>query len=36
MGFALGETLAHLNLLIGQGTILRSLDDDGRLRFQTR
>jgi glyoxylase-like metal-dependent hydrolase (beta-lactamase superfamily II) len=36
MGFALGETLAHLNLLVGQGTILRSLDDDGRLRFQTR
>jgi len=36
IGFALGETLAHLNLLVGQGTIIRSLDDDGRLRFQTR
>lgn len=36
IGFAIGETLAHLNLLVGQGTIIRSLDDDGRLRFQTR
>jgi glyoxylase-like metal-dependent hydrolase (beta-lactamase superfamily II) len=36
IGFAIGETLAHLNLLVGQGTILRRLDDDGRLRFQTR
>lgn len=36
IGFAIGETLAHLNLLVGRGTIIRSLDDDGRLRFQTR
>lgn len=36
LGFAVGETLAHLNLLVGQGKIDRSLDDEGRLRFQTR
>jgi glyoxylase-like metal-dependent hydrolase (beta-lactamase superfamily II) len=33
LGFALGEALAHLNHLVGQGRLLRRLDDDGRLRF---
>jgi glyoxylase-like metal-dependent hydrolase (beta-lactamase superfamily II) len=36
LGFALGETLAHLNFLVGQGTVARSLDDTGRLRFRAR
>ncbi|MGH6915947.1 MAG: MBL fold metallo-hydrolase, partial [Geminicoccales bacterium] len=36
LGFALGEALAHLNHLIGQGRLLRRLDDAGRLRFARR
>ena len=31
LGFALGETLAHLNLLVGDGRIQRDLDTNGRL-----
>lgn len=34
LGFALGESLAHLNHLVGQGRIERRLDGDGRLRFR--
>jgi glyoxylase-like metal-dependent hydrolase (beta-lactamase superfamily II) len=36
LGFALGETLAHLNLLVERGDIERRPDDDGRLRYQIR
>jgi glyoxylase-like metal-dependent hydrolase (beta-lactamase superfamily II) len=36
LSFAIAETLAHLNFLVEQGTVLRRLDDDGRLRFQRR
>lgn len=36
LGFALGEALAHLNHLVGQGRLARDLDDDGRLRFARR
>jgi glyoxylase-like metal-dependent hydrolase (beta-lactamase superfamily II) len=36
LGFALGEALAHLNHLVGQGRLLRSLDDDRRLRYSQR
>jgi hypothetical protein len=36
LGFALGETLAHLNLLVERGDIERRLDDEGRLSFRTR
>jgi len=36
LGFALGEALAHLNHLVGQGRLARRLDDDGRLRFIRR
>jgi hypothetical protein len=34
--FALGESLAHLNYLVGQGQLERRLDGDGRLRFCAR
>jgi glyoxylase-like metal-dependent hydrolase (beta-lactamase superfamily II) len=34
--FALGESLAHLNFLVGQGQLERRLDADGRLRFCAR
>ena len=34
--FALGESLAHLNYLVGQGQLERRLDDGGRLRFCAR
>jgi glyoxylase-like metal-dependent hydrolase (beta-lactamase superfamily II) len=34
--FALGESLAHLNYLVGQGRLERRLDADGRLRFCAR
>ena len=34
--FALGESLAHLNHLVGQGQLERQLDADGRLRFCAR
>ena len=33
MAFALGEALAHLNYLTGQGVLARSLDGDGVNRF---
>ena len=36
LGFALGETLAHLNLLVEDGELKRSLGDDGRVRFVRR
>jgi glyoxylase-like metal-dependent hydrolase (beta-lactamase superfamily II) len=32
-GFALGEALAHLHYLVGQGEIARATDDDGIDRF---
>jgi glyoxylase-like metal-dependent hydrolase (beta-lactamase superfamily II) len=34
--FALGESLAHLNYLVGQGQLERGLDADGRLRYCVR
>jgi glyoxylase-like metal-dependent hydrolase (beta-lactamase superfamily II) len=34
--FAIGESLAHLNYLLAEGRLRRSLDDDGRLRFVRR
>jgi glyoxylase-like metal-dependent hydrolase (beta-lactamase superfamily II) len=34
MAFALGEALAHLHVLWHQGTLERSLEDDGVLRFK--
>jgi glyoxylase-like metal-dependent hydrolase (beta-lactamase superfamily II) len=34
--FALGESLAHLNYLLAEGRLRRSLDADGRLRFVRR
>jgi glyoxylase-like metal-dependent hydrolase (beta-lactamase superfamily II) len=34
--FALGESLAHLNYLLEQDRLRRSLDDDGRLRYARR
>jgi glyoxylase-like metal-dependent hydrolase (beta-lactamase superfamily II) len=36
LGFALGETLAHLNLLVRQGAILRELAPDDRFRYRRR
>jgi glyoxylase-like metal-dependent hydrolase (beta-lactamase superfamily II) len=36
LGFALGETLAHLNLLVTDGRIARDLDRDGRFRYRRR
>ncbi len=36
LGFALGESLAHLNYLIADGRIARRLDADGRLRYARR
>ena len=36
LGFAIAETLAHLNYLLGEGRIERRLDDDGRLRYRQR
>jgi glyoxylase-like metal-dependent hydrolase (beta-lactamase superfamily II) len=36
LGFALGETLAHLNLLVARGAIVRRLDPDDRLRYLAR
>lgn len=32
-GFALGETLAHLNYLVGDGMLVRRQDGDGLIRF---
>jgi glyoxylase-like metal-dependent hydrolase (beta-lactamase superfamily II) len=34
--FALGESVAHLNCLIGRGALTRRLDPDGRLRYRVR
>ncbi len=34
--FAVGESLAHLNYLLAEGRLRRSLDDDGRLRYARR
>lgn len=36
MGFALGETLAHLNYLVEQGTVERWLAPDGVLLYRAR
>jgi glyoxylase-like metal-dependent hydrolase (beta-lactamase superfamily II) len=36
LGFALGETLAHVNYLVAQERLARRLDDDGRLRYLRR
>src|SRR5215469_7424495 len=33
MGFALGEAIAHLNLLVHQGALDRTLDNDGVYQF---
>jgi glyoxylase-like metal-dependent hydrolase (beta-lactamase superfamily II) len=33
LGFALGETIAHLNHLLAAGRLTRSEGDDGRLRY---
>ena len=33
-GFALGETLAHLNYLVGDGTLARDRDADGLIRYR--
>ncbi len=33
LGFALGESLAHINYLVEEGRLTRRLDDDGRLRY---
>ena len=32
--FAIGETLAHLNYLVGDGTLERRRDDDGLIRYR--
>jgi hypothetical protein len=34
--FALGESLAHLNYLVGQGQLERRSGADGRLRYRLR
>jgi hypothetical protein len=34
--FAVGESLAHLDYLLAEGRLRRSLDDDGRFRFVRR
>jgi len=34
--FALGETLAHLNYLVGQGLVTRSPGQDGVLQYRKR
>ena len=34
LGFAMGESLAHLHYLAGQGRVRRTLDADGIYRFQ--
>ena len=36
MGFALGETLSHLNYLVNQGLVVRWPDPNGVLRYQCR
>ena len=36
MAFALGEALAHLHYLTGQGALARVLDSDGVNRFIRR
>ena len=36
MGFALGEALAHLHYLVGQGAVAGATGDDGVERFHTR
>jgi glyoxylase-like metal-dependent hydrolase (beta-lactamase superfamily II) len=36
LGFAIAETVAHLNFLVADGRIERRLDPDGRLRYQRR
>jgi glyoxylase-like metal-dependent hydrolase (beta-lactamase superfamily II) len=36
LGFALGETIAHLNYLLADGRLTRREGDDGRLRYQRR
>jgi hypothetical protein len=33
LGFALGETIAHLNHRLAAGRLTRSEGDDGRLRY---
>ena len=33
MGFALGEALAHLHYLVGEGELARQTDNDGVDRF---
>jgi glyoxylase-like metal-dependent hydrolase (beta-lactamase superfamily II) len=32
--FAIGETLAHLNYLVGDGSLVRCHDDDGLIRYR--
>ena len=32
--FAIGETLAHLNYLVGDGLLERCHDDDGLIRYR--
>jgi glyoxylase-like metal-dependent hydrolase (beta-lactamase superfamily II) len=34
MGFAMGETIAHLNYLIGDGRLRRIINKDGSIRFR--
>ncbi|HEX5079230.1 MAG TPA: MBL fold metallo-hydrolase [Geminicoccaceae bacterium] len=36
LGFAIAETVAHLNYLLAEGRIERRLDADGRLRYRQR
>jgi glyoxylase-like metal-dependent hydrolase (beta-lactamase superfamily II) len=36
LGFAVGETLAHLNHLVEQGAIARRRDEDGVMRYRRR
>jgi glyoxylase-like metal-dependent hydrolase (beta-lactamase superfamily II) len=36
LGFAIAETVAHLNYLLAEGRIERRLDADGRLRYRRR
>ncbi len=36
LGFAIGETVAHLNYLLADGRLERRLDPDGRLRYRRR
>jgi hypothetical protein len=36
LGFAIAETVAHLNFLLAEGRIERCLDADERLRYQRR